>query len=89
MAPYHSQEILRLYPWMAITEKSFAYTQKRKGPYRNKTLVVPQNKIEAVLCQTLRQIVTGGSAISQALADNQERLAGLLLSYGYPRPFAR
>ena len=89
MAPYHSQELLRLYPWMAITEKSFAYTQKRKGPYRNKTLVVPQNKIESILCQTLRQIVNDGSTVSRALSENQKRLAGLLLSYGYPRPFAR
>lgn len=89
MAPYHSQELLRLYPWMAITEQSFAYTQKRKGPYRNKALVIPQNKIENILCQTLRQIVNDGSTVSRALSDNQQRLAGLLLSYGYPRPFAR
>ena len=87
MAPYHSLELLKLYPWMSITEKSFAYTQKRKGPYRSRALVVPQNKIEAILCQTLRQIIQEGCSISQSLAENQERLRSLLLSYGYPRAF--
>ncbi len=89
MAPYHSLELLKLYPWMSITEESFSYTQKRKGPYKHKALVVPQNKIEAILCQTLRQILLEGSSVSQALSDNQERLKSLLLSYGYPRPFTR
>ncbi|MCI8418570.1 MAG: extracellular solute-binding protein [Lachnospiraceae bacterium] len=89
MAPYHSLELLKLYPWMSITEESFSYTQKRKGPYKHNALVVPQNKIEGILCQTLRQVLQEGTPISQALADNQERLRSLLLSYGYPRPFTR
>ena len=89
IAPYHSLELLKLYPWMSITEKSFSYTQKRQGPYRNHALVVPQNKIDSILCQTLRQIVKNGCSVSESLSANQERLRSLLLSYGYPRAFTR
>ncbi|MCI8597589.1 MAG: extracellular solute-binding protein [Lachnospiraceae bacterium] len=89
IAPYHSLELLKLYPWMSITQESFAYTQKRQGPHKSNVLVVPQNKIEAILCQVLRQILLEESSISQALAIGQERLRKLLLSYGYPRPFTR
>lgn len=87
--PYHSQELLKLYPWLAITEKSFAYTRKRNGPYKNNTLIIPQNKIEAILCNTLRQIVLQGASIPDALEANQEKMKALFQSYGYPKPYCR
>lgn len=89
IAPYHSQELLKLYPWLAITEKSFSFTKKRNGPYKHNTLIIPQNKIEAVLCNTLRQIVLGGASIADALKDNQEKMKALFQSYGYPKPYCR
>lgn len=87
--PYHSQELLKLYPWLAITERSFSYTRKRNGPYKHNTLIIPQNKIEAILCNTLRQIVLKGISIPEALEANQEKMKTLFHSYGYPKPYCR
>lgn len=87
IAPYHSQELLKLYPWLAITEKSFSYTRKRNGPYKPNTLIIPQNRIESILCSTLRQVVLHGSGIPEALEENQESMKALFQSYGYPKPY--
>lgn len=86
-APYHSQELLRLYPWMNITEKSFPYVQKRTGPNKAHTLIIPQNKIEAILCNVLHLILRDGLSIEAALAINQKKMVALFRLYGYPCPF--
>ncbi|MFV0529027.1 MAG: extracellular solute-binding protein [Lachnospiraceae bacterium] len=89
IAPYHNLELLRLYPWLAMTEKSFDYTQKRNGPYKRNTLIIPQDKIEKILCNVLRNILNEGMSISDALEYNQEHLRRLFASYGYPKPYCR
>lgn len=89
LAPYHSQELLKLYPWMEITAKSSAYTQKRDGPQKKNTLVIPQNRIEHILCNVLKDILEGGLSISEALSSNQEKMSHLFATYGYPKPYAK
>ncbi|MDC7289951.1 extracellular solute-binding protein [Blautia schinkii] len=89
IAPYHSQELLKLYPWLGITERSFSYTHKRTGPYKNNTLIIPQNKIEAILCNVLHQILDDGLSIEDALKKNEENMTRLFRSYGYPKPLCR
>ncbi|MDO4272545.1 MAG: extracellular solute-binding protein [Eubacteriales bacterium] len=89
IAPYHSQELLKLYPWLGITERSFSYTHKRTGPYKNNTLIIPQNKIEAILCNVLHQILEDGISIEEALKKNEESMKHLFHSYGYPKPLCR
>lgn len=86
IAPYHSHELLKLYPWLELTEESFDYCRKRNGPCRTKSLVIPQNKIEAILCSVLRDIVKNGSSITDALATGQAEMELLFKAYGYPRP---
>ncbi|HHV12221.1 MAG TPA: extracellular solute-binding protein [Clostridiales bacterium] len=86
IAPYHSHELLKLYPWMEITEKSFEYARKRNGPYRSKALVIPQNKIETILCNVLRLILTQGLSIQAALDIGQKQMVTLFNYYGYPKP---
>lgn len=85
-APYHSHELLKLYPWLEISEKSFDYSNKRNGPYRSKALVIPQNKIEAILCNVLRLILRHNFSIEDALNMGQEEMVSLFKYYGYPKP---
>lgn len=89
IAPYHSQELQKLYPWLGITERSFSCTHKRNGPYKNNTLIIPRNKIEAILCNVLRQVQREGLSIQEALELNQHRMKKLFQSYGYPKPLCR
>lgn len=86
-APYRSQELLRLYPWMNITEKSFSYVQKRTGPNKAHSLIIPQNKIEAILCNVLHMVLRDGLSIQEALSINQKKMVALFRLYGYPCPF--
>lgn len=86
IAPYHSHELLKLYPWLEYTEESFQYVRKRNGPFRNKSLFIPQEKIEAILCDVLKDILNNGSSVEQALAAGQSEMELLFKSYGYPRP---
>ena len=60
MAPYHSHELLKLYPWMELTEKSFATCRKRIGPYRPNSLIIPQNKMESILLFGAQKYYAGG-----------------------------
>lgn len=86
IAPYHSHELLKLYPWLELTEESFDYCRKRSGPYRNNSLVIPQNKIETVLCSVLKNILLNHATVEQALEAGQTEMELLFKSYGYPRP---
>ena len=88
IAPYHSHELLKLYPWMEITEKSFAYCSKRSGPYRPKSLIIPQNKIENILCGVLSDILKKGMTIQDALEAGQAKMETLFNIYGYPMPLS-
>jgi len=89
IAPYHSQELLKLYPWLAITEKSFHYTQRRNGPLKKNALIIPQNQIEQILCNVLRNILIDNLSIADALTGNQDEMKRLFAAYGYPRPFCK
>lgn len=86
IAPYHSHELLKLYPWLELTEESFDYCRRRNGPCRTKSLVIPQNQIESILCDVLRDIVENGTAVNDALAAGQREMELLFKAYGYPRP---
>ena len=86
MAPYNSHELLKLYPWMELTEKSFAYCRKRIGPYRQKSLIIPQNKLERILCEILKNILQKGMPVSESLLTGQKEMELLFKSYGYPKP---
>jgi multiple sugar transport system substrate-binding protein len=88
-APYHNLDLLRLYPWLAMTEKSFHYTKKRNEPYKKNTLVIPLNRIEKILCNVLRQVLNEGLSIPEALERNQQRMKQLFGSYGYPSPYCK
>lgn len=86
MAPYHSHELLKLYPWLELTEQSFSYCRKRVGPYRPKSLVIPQNKTEAILCKVVKDVLKEGIPLTQSLETRQAQLEALFKSYGYPKP---
>lgn len=85
-APYSSHELLKLYPWMELTEKSFEYCRKRTGPYSKNSLIIPQSRIEAALCSVMKNIVNNGMSITEALNNGQEEMQALFKSYGYPKP---
>lgn len=84
MAPYHNHELLKLYPWLAYTEESLSNSTRRNSPYKKHALVIPQNKIEGILCRALRRAALEGCSIPQTLEQAQQEADHLFRSYGYP-----
>lgn len=83
--PYHSNEILELYPWMRVVQDSFRYTRSRSGPVKTVTSrVMCSNSPEAVLCNVLRNILNRGMTVKQALKTGQTEMEQLFREYGYP-----
>ncbi len=86
VAPYHNHELLKLYPWLELTEESFSYCHKRTGPYSSRSLIIPRNRIEKILCDIVKDIIRNGTSIENALEAAQIEMKALFQSYGYPKP---
>ncbi|MDD3338630.1 MAG: extracellular solute-binding protein [Lachnospiraceae bacterium] len=86
LAPYQSNELQKLYPWLTITRDSFAYCHKRNGPYNRSSLVIPPSKIEAILCSILKKILLKQASLPSAMAQGQTEMESLFKAYGYPKP---
>ena len=84
IAPHHNHELRKLYPWLSYAEKSISKVTKRNGPYKKNALVIPQNKIEQILCQELKNILIRKFTIQDAMKDGQICIDQLFKSYGYP-----
>ena len=82
--PYRSPELLKLYPWLGLTEESFAYCRRRRGPYRKRSLVIPANRIEEILCRAFRNVEEGRDTLRGALDKGQKEMKELFKMYGYP-----
>lgn len=86
VAPYHSHELLKLYPWLELTEPSFQYCKKRISPYTPKSLIIPQARIEQILCNAFKDVLLGNLSIDNSLEKWQVEMEYLFKAYGYPKP---
>ena len=86
VTPYQSHELLKLYPWLELTEESFDYCRKRDCPYSRKSLIIPRSRIEAILCDVAKNVISGTLSLPDALKKGQEDMTALFKSYGYPKP---
>jgi multiple sugar transport system substrate-binding protein len=83
IAPYHNNEMLKLYPWLTLTEESLQYCRTRTGPNNKNALVIPQSYIEKILCEAFRSMVTKDISAEDALHSAQREMNLLFASYGY------
>lgn len=86
MAPYRSHELLKLYPWLELTQPGLSRSQKRRGPSAPNALVIPQNRIEQVLCSAFKDALADRLSPEDSLRKWQPELERLFKSYGYPKP---
>lgn len=85
-APYHSSELLRLYPWMALTEASFPFTRDRTGPSAKNRMIIPRGSMEKILCDVLRNVLLREEPLEGALEAAHQELVAIFSSYGYGLP---
>lgn len=86
MAPYHSHEMLKLYPWLELTQPGFSCARKRTGPSSSNALAIPQNQMERILCGAFKDVLKGSLSLEDSLRKWQLELESLFKSYGYPKP---
>ncbi|MBU9728333.1 extracellular solute-binding protein [Diplocloster modestus] len=83
--PYHSNEILELYPWMRVVQDSFRYSHSRSGPVKTVTSrVMCSSSPERILCNVMRNILNQGMSVKEALRVGQIEMEELFREYGYP-----
>lgn len=86
MAPYRSPELLKLYPWLELTESGFPFARTRSGPAASNALMLPSHRMEEILCCAFRDVLSGHLSISDSLRKWQSEMETLFKSYGYPKP---
>ena len=83
-APYHNYQLHKLYPWLACTEESLRLAVRRNTPYQRRSLILPPNEVEHILCQAFRRVVRENMSVESALEEAQQEANHLFRMYGYP-----
>lgn len=65
--PYENHELLKLYPWLALTEEGINSSKSRIYPYQGKNRLILPAEVESVLCDAFHEIRAGESDIAGAL----------------------
>lgn len=77
--PYHNHELLKLYPWLKITEEGISLSRSRYYPSRKNAPAVPPYKVESVLCNVFQNIYYHGHSIQDALDVGQREMLSLYI----------
>ncbi|MCI8597295.1 MAG: extracellular solute-binding protein [Lachnospiraceae bacterium] len=72
--PYHNHELLKLYPWLELTDEGIRLSHSRIYPMRGKDHCIPPNQVEAVLCQVFHRVCEEKLSVMQALQEGQQEL---------------
>lgn len=77
--PYQNHEVLKLYPWLEITEEGIGLSRSRLYPYRKNSTPLPSYQLEAVLCNVFRNIHENNMPIQEALENGQREMLRLFV----------
>lgn len=81
--PYENSEIIQQYPWMELTRQPVErYYSRGVPPKRGQQAVIPVNRFEIILGDTLRRVVHG-MTIRNSLEIAQKEAEALFQVYGY------
>ena len=77
--PYHNHELLKLYPWLEITEEGISLSRSRFYPSRKNAPSVPPYQVESVLCNIFQNIYRHNQPIQEALNLGQKEMIQLFI----------
>ncbi len=75
--PYENHELLKLYPWLDLTEESIRISRSRIYPSKGRKTTVPPWQVETVLCNIFQKIWEQGLSIPQALREGDREMKRL------------
>lgn len=77
--PYHNHELLKLYPWLEITEEGIGLSRSRLYPYRKNSTSLPSYQLETALTDVFKNIYHNNVPISEALELGQQEMLRLFV----------
>ena len=77
--PYHNHELLKLYPWLEITEEGISLSKSRLYPYRKNSTALPSYQLEGVLSEVFQNIYRHHMPIQEALDSGQRAMLRLFV----------
>ena len=80
---YSNNELIKMYPWLTLILDTYKYCRIRKGPYKEGSRVIPQNKLGSAITNSLYSILKYENSVTNAVSVAQRELEVLFESYGY------
>ena len=80
---YKNDDLLKLYPWLALLFEIYGSCSIRKGPFKPGGKIIPQDRIEFLMCKPMYSAVKKKCTVEEALSLSQQELEELFESYGY------
>jgi multiple sugar transport system substrate-binding protein len=80
---YKNDDLLKLYPWLTLIYDIYDSCNIRIGPYKHGGKVIPQDRIEYLMCKPMYRAMKKKCTVEEALSISQRELEELFESYGY------
>jgi len=80
-----NDELVQLYPWLPLHQSTYKHTKPVIPPYKKGKKIIPQDKIEFIICKLIYSIMESRITIPDAIKETQKQLVELFESYGYPQ----
>jgi len=80
---YKNDDLQKLYPWLTLLLDIYDSCNVRVGPYKQGGKVIPQDRIEYLMCRPIYQAIEKRLTLEAALETAQKDLKELFESYGY------
>lgn len=77
--PYHNHELLKLYPWLEITEEGISLSRSRLYPYKKNSTSLPSYQLETALTDIFKRIYHDQVPIPEALEAGQRDILRLFI----------
>lgn len=77
--PYHNHELLKLYPWLEITEEGIGLSRSRYYPYKKNSTSLPSYQLETALTDVFKDIYQNQIPIPEALEKGQKEILRLFV----------
>ena len=75
--PHENHELLKLYPWLSLSEKGQNNSRSRIYPYRGNQRLVKPNEIEEIFCDIFEKMLESPDKVASLLTSGQKRIEKL------------
>jgi len=78
---YTNDELVKLYPWLPLYHSAYQNIKPVIPPCLNNNVIIPQSKLDTIICDEVRKMITEESDVETTIAVTQRKLDELFQSY--------